>query len=152
VLAAYNSDIDSLLQPDLVLPQSGFHLCRHVRLEFTVSNMYQPLETPRSIRSVDIHPGTGEDAMRCSIRHQGLDERPDFEAISYVWGDPVFSARIMCDSRVVHITPSLCRSLRRVRLNTAVRTVWVDGLSINQQDDTERSQQVQLMRDIYQDA
>lgn len=42
--------------------------------------------------------------------------------------------------------------MRALRLTQEVRIVWIDQICINQDDLEERSQQVQLMRDIYQTA
>jgi hypothetical protein len=35
---------------------------------------------------------------------------------------------------------------------TRVRTIWIDAICINQQDISERTQQVQFMRCIYENA
>ncbi|KAF2822592.1 HET-domain-containing protein, partial [Ophiobolus disseminans] len=114
--------------------------------------MYHPLQTATTIRLLDIDPGDSTDVVTCRLRHCDLATNPDFEALSYVWGKPVFAARILCNSQVVHITPSLYQALKRVRLATTLRTVWADALCINQQDAAERSRQVQLMQHIYRDA
>ncbi|KAH7067128.1 heterokaryon incompatibility protein-domain-containing protein [Paraphoma chrysanthemicola] len=114
--------------------------------------MYRALETPTTIRLLDLHPGREADSISCSLRHCDLDDDPDYEAISYVWGEPVFSVDIECDGQAVYITPGLQQVLKRVRLVDAKRTIWADGLCINQKDDTERSTQVQLMRQIYSNA
>lgn len=114
--------------------------------------MYQPLETPTTIRLLDVEPGQPTDVVRCSLKHCDINDLLEFEAISYVWGDQVFPARIWCDSRVARITPSLYQALKRVHLATTTRTIWVDALCINQHDPNERSRQVQLMQHIYRNA
>ncbi|KAH7066133.1 heterokaryon incompatibility protein-domain-containing protein [Paraphoma chrysanthemicola] len=114
--------------------------------------MYRALETPSTIRLLDLHPGHEANSISCSLRHCDLDYDPDYEAISYVWGEPVFSVDIECDGQAVYITPGLQQVLKRVRLADAMRTIWADGICINQKDDIERSIQVQLMRQIYSSA
>jgi hypothetical protein len=114
--------------------------------------LYRPLETATTIRLLDIHPGLPRDALRCTLRHVDVHTVQGYEAISYVWGEPMRSSYVICGGIEVNVTPSLLRVLRRVRLQKHFRTVWIDGLCINQQDDREKSYQVQLMRSIYRNA
>ncbi|KAL1646498.1 hypothetical protein SLS61_007860 [Didymella pomorum] len=51
------------------------------------------------------------------------------------------------------ITPSLHKALSHITAErTTYLTIWVDAICINQGDRTEKSQQVSLMRDIYERA
>jgi hypothetical protein len=81
-----------------------------------------------------------------------LEEAPEFEALSYVWGLPNDPVGILCDNEVVPVTQNLHGALVRLRRSgdsDQPRRVWIDALCINQTDIYERSQQISFMKDIY---
>lgn len=47
---------------------------------------------------------------------------------------------------------NLYRVLERLRFQDASRILWIDGICINQDDSEEQSQQVMLMKQVYQQA
>lgn len=110
---------------------------------------YEPLERPRKIRVLHVRPGLPGDLLSCHLEHVDLNLNPTYEAISYVWGNPSFSHSILCDNRRVAVTKSLNDVLHRLRLRDKQRTVWIDGVCINQGDVEERGHQVRLMGDVY---
>ena len=118
---------------------------------------YEYTEIPRPhgkdyIRYLVLEPGKSKDPLSCSLVAAPLDETPQFEAISYVWGDAIFDQKIICDPEkgtILHITPTLRDALRQVRLTDKPRAVWADSICINQQDKDEKSYQVGLMGKIY---
>jgi heterokaryon incompatibility protein (HET) len=55
-------------------------------------------------------------------------------------------------SSYIQITRNLYDVILRLRLHDRPRILWADGACINQQDVAERTEQVQLMRQIYQSA
>ncbi|KAJ4267197.1 hypothetical protein NW762_003298 [Fusarium torreyae] len=111
---------------------------------------YQQLEPrQRQIRILHLLPGQFSDPVRCELHTASLSSRPSYEALSYSWGDPHDCHVIEVDSREVDITSNLFNALRRLRLSIDKRQIWVDALCINQTDDTEKSHQIGLMRDIY---
>jgi hypothetical protein len=81
--------------------------------------------------------------------HASLDEPPPYVAISYAWGDTGDKRDIVVDGYTISITTSLHGAFDAVRRKTEPLLLWADALCINQQDDDERSQQVQLMNTIY---
>jgi hypothetical protein len=112
---------------------------------------YQPLESDNSIRLLVIHPGT-EEPLKCHLEHHKLQHLPDFEALSYVWGNSEYICPIICEDQSIQLTKSLYNFLVRIRLSEQARIVWADGICINQQDINERGRQVKLMGDIYSTA
>jgi len=56
------------------------------------------------------------------------------------------------DGQVVSITAPLKEALRDLRLEEEILVIWADSLSINQDDDSEKSWQVQQMTHIYEAA
>ncbi|KAI0433461.1 heterokaryon incompatibility protein-domain-containing protein [Xylaria sp. FL1042] len=109
---------------------------------------YQPLYGPRTIRVLSLAPGKETDEVQCELRHVELGAE-SFEAISYAWGDPRKRRVIGCGSGMLSITDNLHSALIRLRREKEARVVWADAICINQKDMNERSQQVQVMADIY---
>ncbi|TVY15387.1 Heterokaryon incompatibility protein 6, OR allele [Lachnellula arida] len=141
---------------------------------------YSPFPDTNSIRLIYLKPWRlhRNEKLRCELKTVSLDDGdlPEFEAKSYAWGEPIFSREILVDGgSKLAITPSLGDALQRMRwkiprslrnalqrmrqgisrrghISSSVRILWADAICINQQDIDERSQQVQLMRKIYQGA
>lgn len=118
------------------------------------SYTYKPVGL-QQIRLIDIHRGSGDD-LHVDIKHCSLDEAPDYEALSYCWGDENNRALIKCDGHQISITKGLHEALSQFRStmdnNADRRTIWADAICIDQSNLLERSQQVQLMGQIYRNA
>ncbi|KAI4934811.1 hypothetical protein J4E85_002671 [Alternaria conjuncta] len=114
--------------------------------------MYKQLASPTTIRVLHVYPAPETDPLICSLEHCDIDSDPEYEAISYVWGDSDLAWSVICDSNVIPVTRSLHEALLRIRLPDQRRTVWIDGLCINQIDAIEKSHQVQLMQRVYRNA
>ncbi|EUC38128.1 hypothetical protein COCCADRAFT_22470 [Bipolaris zeicola 26-R-13] len=78
-----------------------------------------------------------------------LDSAPPYEALSYTWGVEESTCRISLNSLPFHIRPNLRDALRRLRQSSSTRTVWIDAICINQNNEDEKGVQVPLMGDIY---
>ncbi|KAK7976693.1 hypothetical protein PG989_015156 [Apiospora arundinis] len=117
-----------------------------------------PLQSEDSIRVLDLLPSSRRDApVQCHIRQVGLSQaRDNYEALSYVWGDPKGSRPVLCDGRQLLVTPNCHDAMVRLRRRFRVRTLWIDAICIDQssaEDGTrERNHQVKQMGDIYQHA
>ncbi|KAH8655287.1 heterokaryon incompatibility protein-domain-containing protein [Xylariales sp. PMI_506] len=103
----------------------------------------------RQIRIIRLLRGYYEDPVKCELWTAHLDEGPEYEALSYAWGDPSQRCPILLDGAVFQVTTNLEAALRRIRDPAADRNIWVDALCINQADDVEKSHQVNLMKFIY---
>lgn len=76
-----------------------------------------------------------------------------YEALSYTWkGKSSSSKVIVSQTHAISITKNLENALRRFRLADRPRRLWINALSINQNDDKEKSHQIPLMTDIYRGA
>ncbi|KAF9889455.1 hypothetical protein FE257_007357 [Aspergillus nanangensis] len=113
---------------------------------------YQPLEQPDAIRLLVIEPGSADDPISIRLVPACLSDNPQFEAISYVWGNPAQTKPVFCSGGVIHITHNLHAALQHLRLPNAERVLWADAVCINQADVGEKNQQVPLMKDIYSRA
>lgn len=113
--------------------------------------VYEPLPHPDSTRLLNIR--LENDQLECRIKSVRLSDKPQYEALSYAWGKNKQSAKLMCDGRVLKVTPTLeeaMRMLYKYSTTSGREWFWIDQISINQVDGHERTHQVQLMREIYQ--
>ena len=81
-----------------------------------------------------------------------LDSKPEYETLSYVWGDPILSNEIIVNGSVIKLTKNLHTALWYLRSPDVPRVIWADGICINQLDLDERSCQVRIMDEIYRQA
>ncbi|KAK0722699.1 heterokaryon incompatibility protein-domain-containing protein [Lasiosphaeria miniovina] len=128
---------------------------------------YEPLPGPGHFRILRLQFGASDDDIpTCTLETHALSAAPAYKTLSYVWGtggqtQPLL---VQCgeeqEKRVIMVTASLDTVLRRFRpgpmsyssARTAGWALWVDQICINQGDVDERSEQVQMMRDIYVQA
>jgi hypothetical protein len=115
------------------------------------------------IRLVSINPGHPTDLLKCTLSQacvpwgypfQATPEGPQtkYEALSYVWGDASVTSPILLNGYPFEVTLNLKAALNHLRLESSLRVLWVDAISINQRDVEERNQQVQAMTMIYKTA
>lgn len=106
-------------------------------------------------RVIDIQPASGKEEIRCHVSPQSLTSHPsgDYEALSYVWGDWENHGTISLNGIPdFPVTRNLLRALRRVRTRDRPRRVWIDQISINQQEKAERKRQVKQIGRIFSQA
>lgn len=109
------------------------------------------------IRILIVQPGQLQDPLKChlEVARLSLDQGskpenpPSYEAISYCWGDPTPCKPCDLNGISVKIPVSASEVIHRFRLPDAPRRIWIDALCINQQDITERGEQVSLMGAVY---
>ncbi|OMP83819.1 Heterokaryon incompatibility protein 6, OR allele [Diplodia seriata] len=102
-------------------------------------------------RVVRLLPGAYEDKIVCQIYPIKISNGR-YKALSYVWGSTKNPESISLQGYQHNVTNNLAHALKRFRERDRIVTLWVDALSINQEDFRERSSQVQVMRDIYENA
>lgn len=76
----------------------------------------------------------------------------DFDALSYVWGEQTPTFPLRCNGQNLTVGRNLYEALNEYRCRGSLRGLWADAISINQRDDTEKTEQVRMMRDVYQAA
>ncbi|RYP26982.1 hypothetical protein DL767_007845 [Monosporascus sp. MG133] len=112
---------------------------------------YMPLEA-RQIRLLHLKATPSSDIVNVSLSIQSLDDDIQFEALSYTWGDCSDVHIIQCEGKKVQVTRNLLGALRQLKYTDRDRTLWIDGVCINQGNEDEKSIQVAMMRDIYSKA
>jgi len=111
---------------------------------------YTPLDpSQRNIRLVILLPGQWADVISCKLVIAALEVVPQYEALSYYWGNPKTTIPILVDECWCDVTNNLANALRRIRSQTTERTLWIDAICINQADSKEKTHQVGMMGDIY---
>lgn len=117
---------------------------------------YKTLDTDAlHIRLVKLHalpPGSKDGEITCSIGEYSLSEAPEYEALSYCWGDANNQITLACDGKTLKVPASLRPFLLRTRAKGRERILWIDSICINQVDDREKGSQVQEMHTIYRKA
>ncbi|CAI0652465.1 unnamed protein product [Colletotrichum noveboracense] len=120
----------------------------------THMSLYEPLSA-RRIRLLSLLPGSYHDPLHCELRTVDLQFKPEYEAVSYTWadenGDASRSRRLYVGKRydILAITNNCANALRRLRYVHHSRDLWLDAVCINQENNSERSHQVGIMRNIY---
>jgi hypothetical protein len=112
---------------------------------------YEPLNPDNhEIRLVELVPGSFDDPLvihlhtitippGIEIHKEGaLSAIEDYEALSYAWGSGDLRI-VQVDDKDMHIGSNLESALRHLRYLERKRVLWVDALSINQDDITEKS-------------
>lgn len=113
---------------------------------------YTAISPQDEIRCLTLEPGQDDEPLLGSIKIYKFTEKPEYEAISYAWGEPLFQSELVCDGRRIPITTTLRDSLRQCRLTNEPRVLWADSICIDQDNKHEKSHQVRLMADIYSQA
>ncbi|XHG04947.1 hypothetical protein AWENTII_008201 [Aspergillus wentii] len=115
--------------------------------------VYTDLSGFDSIRLLELEPSESpQDPIRCHMVQDDLSQKPDYDAISYAWGNTTRKITISVNDCRLGVTMNLWSALFRLRRKEERRRLWVDAICINQENIQERNQQVRIMRDIYQSA
>ncbi|KAI9779820.1 MAG: hypothetical protein M1839_007133 [Geoglossum umbratile] len=111
-----------------------------------------PLDSDKGeIRLLRVLPGEFFSKIKCELFKVSLDDKPDYKALSYVWGDSADRENIVVNGHDVAVTVNLGQSLRRLRSHSAGQplTLWADAVCINQENLDELGAQVSIMGRIY---
>jgi hypothetical protein len=136
--------------------------------------IYKELVSTSSIRLLTFGGTDGNNCLCFSLDEVDLQDYPEFAALSYVWHDPRAPLyqknplphrrkhEIVCNGKKISVSGNLFNALHTIFLGWEGNEsplsgigggrIWIDQLCINQQDVSERSQQVAFMDVIYQKA
>ena len=124
------------------------------KLKRDSDGLYKPLNVgTHEIRLLHIKPSSKlQKQPQCFLETVSLDDNPQFEALSYAWGDPNLTRPIRLENREWYATTNLEAGLRYLRDPSKEMVIWVDALCIDQSSVDERNSQVLLMKTIYSNA
>lgn len=143
------------------MDSSASHGQSAMSLDAETEPLYMPLDEKilefRLLEIID----TPDGSISCQLSKAifaNPSAKPEYAALSYVWGDPSNTEDIILNGRRVPVTKNLATALRHVKKhwklefpnkNPSSFRIWVDVLCINQQDLDERAQQVARMQYMY---
>jgi hypothetical protein len=114
--------------------------------------LYSPLSGPEQIRLFVLLPGLKGSEVEVEVFACATGQAPPYHALSYAWGTADFACKIKTNSGYLSVSTNLYETLKHVRFLHKKRVMWVDAICINQNDISERSNQVEIMRGIYAGA
>ena len=89
---------------------------------------YEGLLTKASFRVFELLPGTEHDAVSGKLRTVNWDDMPQYEAISYAWGNPNRKVPVLVDGKRIEVTLNLRTGLKHLRHRDHSRVLWVDAI------------------------
>ncbi|KAI0549293.1 HET-domain-containing protein [Xylaria curta] len=120
------------------------------------SPIYQAIKENDEIRIISLlpHGGDPDAPIQCRFEHVRLEQRPEYEALSYTWGDQSIQHPITVDAvgSTVDVGQNCLFALRSLRRADEPRRLWIDALCINQADLKEKTNQIPIIGDVYQSA
>ena len=138
---------------------------------------YEPLsKNPDEIRLLKLMPPSSSGNIEIEIIRVSSSAPPAYEALSYVWGPPERTHEVTVKTSSKKCFPRLSRgrrflfghskfklshlaisrnlfiALQHLRFAKKPRLLWIDAICINQDNISERSEQVNKMASIYGNA
>ena len=121
--------------------------------------VWKPLASPRHTRLAQLQPCESfEEPIGCSIITTSIEEPCKYRALSYSWGEiqkdgSHLDSIIYCDGKPMRVTGHLNMALKHIRASTTTwyrkLPIWIDALSIAQNDPREKAQQVLMISEIF---
>ncbi|KAF1950901.1 HET-domain-containing protein [Byssothecium circinans] len=103
--------------------------------------------------------------VQCKLGVVSLSDHPEYIALSYTWGPPIYSeeckgeyheANILCNGKKMSVRKNLYDFLLHCAQaeedDPLLGPLWIDAIAINQANLPERSHQVNRMAEIYKEA
>lgn len=141
-------------KPSLASPPNPPH--RSFPRKCRTSAVYKALNSGRrEIRILHVRGNANkEDILDCTLETVSLhsEPKPQYEAISYCWGELQGSSQMRVNGVIVDAPASAIRALRRFRPEAGSRALWIDAICINQADLIERAEQVSRMEHVYRNT
>ncbi|MCJ1386688.1 hypothetical protein MMC17_009814 [Xylographa soralifera] len=102
------------------------------------------------IRLLSIKAGSDPPAIDLEVC--SLEVLPDYDALSYTWGEAHESRSISCCEAPLEVRINLYQVLKQLSNQKFSRKIWIDAVCIDQDSSREKNEQIPLMHDIYTGA
>jgi hypothetical protein len=90
---------------------------------------YEPIDASKQIRLISLAPGAGSEAIQIELLTANLDKLPQYEALSYAWGDGRHRVQLQSPGNTsLVVTRSLADTLCALRLLNHPRIIWADAV------------------------
>jgi hypothetical protein len=89
---------------------------------------YEELLSATSFRVLELLPGIDDDGISYKLHSADWKDPPEYEAVSYAWGDPEHKMVSICDGKELFITPNLHEGLLHLRYANRSRYLWADAV------------------------
>ena len=110
---------------------------------------YALLQGEKDIRILKLAPRESCTDPAGELLRVNLSDKPEYSALSYVWGTELDHTPFKCNKSWIEVTKNLKEALKHLQYDTEPRYVWIDALCIDQDNLTEKNEQVVLMKEIY---
>ncbi|KAI1335731.1 heterokaryon incompatibility protein-domain-containing protein [Xylariaceae sp. FL0016] len=110
------------------------------------------LTTGMEIRLLKVFPRDSGEEVYCEIVYHLLPKMVDYHAISYTWGDTTEKTTMAVNGKAMVVPRKVAEMLRALRHDWKPVLLWIDFVCINQNDNDEKSHEIQLMRHVYHRA
>ena len=142
--------VDQLILEETGIRPEPFDYDEAVRNDPRLRPDYEPARGPCIRNSAAYH-------SQWELKEADVVAKPEFEALSYSWmtttGDSNKEWPIhLKDGSTIHVTRNLWQALHRLCPTIGVRIFWADQICIDQDNISERNQQLEIMKDIFQEA
>lgn len=132
----------------------------------SIARFYQSLPLPSGSRYIRVlklaasNPGIPDGGpLYGDLEVTDFDATPPpvFSALSYVCGNiqdacPTSTITLGADHLSLQLTDNCHNALKHLRIVVRPLTIWVDAISIHQEDAAEKTHQIALMGDVYAQA
>ena len=122
------------------------------------STIWQPLSSDSCTRIVALSSDDDDNGvLNLQVHEIDLHQNPRFDAVSYVWGFKNEQTNIIVNNQHHAISRNLYGILLRLRKQAQARNsgalyLWIDALSIAQNDSAEKARHVQMIGRIFMAA
>ena len=87
-----------------------------------------PNPPPDSFRGAELLPEEEGDTVSCLLHDTDRSNPPEYEALSYAWGDPNDRATVICQGERLEVSQSLYGGLAQLRYQDRSIIVHADAL------------------------